>query len=131
MSEELHMHLKGCLVLVTTDGEEFHRTHIAEITPSGRYIRLESDAATPGGLQRWRALDSIQILEAFASPTGPSTMHGIVRLKNSAPLRRPHAPTSPLPDISGETSNIVMFPLPAARTSPASNPITARALSYP
>jgi hypothetical protein len=113
MSDELRQHLKGCLVLVTSDGERFLRTRIAEVTPSGRHVRLESDALTPAGLQRWRALDSIQILEAFASPSAPSTMHGIVRLKNPATRSRPPIPPLPPTPAFEEASNIIEFPLPA------------------
>jgi len=129
MSDELRQHLKGCLVLVTTDGEQFHRTRIAEVTPSGRYVRLENDEPTSGGLERWRTLDSIQILEAFASPSAPSVMHGIVRLKNPATRHRPPAPFPPLGSIHAEDSNILAFPLPASADTTSARTVIAQAAS--
>lgn len=120
MSDDLRQHLKGCLVLVTTDGEQFHRTCIAEVTPSGRYVRLESDPLTEGGLERWRAIDSIQILEAFASPSAPAVTHGIVRLKSHTD--RAGLPFSLLESspACAEASNIIEFPTKPApqKTSP-------------
>ncbi|ATC64816.1 hypothetical protein CMV30_13035 [Nibricoccus aquaticus] len=114
MSDELRQHLKGCLVLVTSDGEHFHRTRIAEVTPSGRHVRLENDEPVPGGLERWRALDSIQVLEAFASPAASSVMHGIVHLKNPSTRHRPAVPFPPIGSAHNENSNILAFPIPAS-----------------
>ncbi len=131
MSAELRQHLKGCLVLVTSDGEHFHRTRIVEVTPSGRHVRLESDEPSPGGLERWRALDSIQILEAFASPAAPSVMHGIVRLKNPATCHRPSAPFPPVGYSQAEDSNILDFPAPATVENPSARASIALTASSP
>jgi hypothetical protein len=126
MSADLHHHLIGCPVLVTADGERFHRTRIAAVTPSGLYIRLESDESTPNGLERWRARESLQILESYASPSAPSVMHGIVRLKNPAARLRPHTPL-PLPPIAGTTaSNIVAFPISAIDGTASHSPLIAQ-----
>ena len=120
MSDQLLPRLKGCLVLVTSDGEHYQRTRIADVTPSGRYIRLESDGLTPEGLERWRAFSTLQILDAFASPAAPAVMHGIVRLKpNAVPHRPPPAifkPASP----DAEQSNIIEFPSPVPQKTSVS-----------
>ena len=106
--------LKGSLVLVTADGENFRRTRIAEITPSGRYVRLEDDEPTPGGLQRWRALASIQLLETYTSSTSLPDTHGVVRLKKSPGPFLPPFATPRIDSLRAENSNVVPFPLFAA-----------------
>ena len=114
MHDSLISDLKGCVVFVTADGENFRRTRIAEITPSGRYVRLESDEPTPGGIQRWRTFASLQMLETYTASIGFPVMHGIIRLKKSP---GPHCPTVSIPHIDSACAaapNVLAFPFPAS-----------------
>jgi hypothetical protein len=123
--------LKGCLVLVTTDGENFHRTRIAEVTPSGHYVRLEQDEPAPGGIQRWRKLASIQLLETYTSLTSLPVTHGIVRLKKSPGSELPSRPTAWIDPVPAEASNILTFPFSASSKTDATRTVPVHAALSP